>query len=195
MTPPDRVTVRQAEPKDAHAAAEVLRRSITELCVADHRGDLDTIEKWLANKTPQNILAWLANDDNFCVVADENDRLAGIGLLHREGEIRLCYLAPGEQRRGIGKAIYLALEAKAKAWGVHKLRLESTVAARSFYERLGYRAAGAARPGFGVCRTAIPTRRRCKANIKSRSRHRTSSAPARKSSPRFFATTPARRGP
>jgi GNAT superfamily N-acetyltransferase len=150
MTPPDRVTVRQAEPKDAHAAAEVLRRSITELCVADHRGDLDTIEKWLANKTPQNILAWLANDDNFCVVADENDRLAGIGLLHREGEIRLCYLAPGEQRRGIGKAIYLALEAKAKAWGVHKLRLESTVAARSFYERLGYRAAGAARPGFGV---------------------------------------------
>jgi GNAT superfamily N-acetyltransferase len=144
------VSVRQAEPKDAEVAAEVLRRSITHLCTPDHQGDADTIAKWLANKTAKNLLSWLTNDDNFCVVADAKDEVLGVGLLHRSGEIRLCYLAPGAQGRGIGKAICLALEEKAKAWGLRKLSLESTISARPFYERLGYRSAGAAKPGFGI---------------------------------------------
>jgi GNAT superfamily N-acetyltransferase len=146
------VTVRQAEPRDAEVAAEVLRRSITELCTLDHRGDADTIAKWLANKTPQNFRAWLANDDNFCVVAEGNVGLLGVGLVHRSGEIRLCYVLPGAQGQGVGKAIYLALEQRAMEWCLRKLTLESTVSARPFYERLGYRAAGAARPGFGISR-------------------------------------------
>lgn len=144
------VTVRQAEPKDAEAAVEVLRRSITELCTADHHGDADTVANWLANKTPQNFRSWLANDENFCVVAETNNHILGVGLLHRSGEIRLCYLTPGSQRQGIGKAVYLALEEKAKAWGLCKLNLESTVSARTFYESVGYQPAGAPKPGFGI---------------------------------------------
>jgi GNAT superfamily N-acetyltransferase len=144
------VRVRQAERKDTEAAVEVLRRSITELCTPDHRGDADTIARWLANKTPENFLTWLASSDNFCVVAEANDRLVGVGLLHRSGEIRLCYLAPGAQGQGIGKAIYMALEEKAKAWGLSKLTLDSTLSARSFYERLGYGPASVAQPGFGI---------------------------------------------
>ncbi len=142
--------VRRADPRDAQAATDVLRRSITELCVLDHRGDADTLGKWLANKTPQNFLSWLASDDNFCVVAEADSQVVGVGLLHRGGEIRLCYLAPGAQRKGIGKAIYVALEEQAKAWGLRTLRLESTVSARQFYERQGFRSAGIVTPGFGI---------------------------------------------
>jgi GNAT superfamily N-acetyltransferase len=144
------VSVRQAVPEDADAAVTVLRRSITELCIADHRGDAETIAGWLANKTPQNFVAWLRDGDNFCVVAEANDRLSGVGLLHRSGELRLCYLSPGAQGQGTGKAIYVALEEKARAWGLKKLNLESTVAACPFYESLGFRSAGAATPGFGL---------------------------------------------
>jgi len=144
------IAVRQAEPRDAQAAADVLRRSITELCALDHRGDADTLGRWLANKTPQNFLSWLGSDDNFCVVAEANNQVVGVGLLHRSGEIRLCYVAPGAQRKGIGKAIYLALEEQAKAWRLRTLRLESTVSARQFYEALGFRSAGMATPGFGI---------------------------------------------
>jgi len=142
--------VRCARPEDADAAADLLRRSITELCAADHRGDADTLSKWLANKTPSHVLEWLANKDQYCVIAENDSRLLGIGLIHRSGEIRLCYLAPGNQGRGIGKAICLALETQARTWGLRELRLESTLSARSFYERLGYRAAGAATRGFGL---------------------------------------------
>jgi len=144
------IAVRQAEPRDAQAAADVLRRSITELCALDHRGDADTLGRWLANKTRQNFLSWLGSDDNFCVVAEANNQVVGVGLLHRSGEIRLCYVAPGAQRKGIGKAIYLALEEQAKAWRLRTLRLESTVSARQFYEALGFRSAGMATPGFGI---------------------------------------------
>ncbi len=144
------IAVRKAEPKDAETAAEVLRRSITELCALDHHGDADTLAKWLANKTPQNFLSWLAKEDNFCVVAEANGQIVGVGLLHRSGEVRLCYLAPGVQGQGLGKAIHLALEEKARAWGLRRLYLESTVSARLFYERVGYRSAGAAKPGFGI---------------------------------------------
>ena len=144
------IAVRQAQPKDAQQAADVLRRSITELCALDHQGDADTLAKWLANKTPRNFLSWLASDDNFCVVAESDGHVVGVGLVHRSGEIRLCYLAPGAQRQGAGKAIYLALEKQAKLWGLRTLRLESTISARRFYEALGFRPAGMATPGFGI---------------------------------------------
>lgn len=75
------VTVRQAEPRDAENAVAVLRRSITELCVEDHRGDAGTIAKWLANKTPQVLRAWIESGDNFCVVAEADDQVIGVGLI------------------------------------------------------------------------------------------------------------------
>ena len=88
--------------------------------------------------------------DNFFVVAEASDRLLGVGLLHRSGEINLLYLAPNAQRQGMGKAIQLALEEKAQAWGLLELKLDSTALACPFYERLGYISAGAKRPRFGV---------------------------------------------
>jgi GNAT superfamily N-acetyltransferase len=144
------VAVRKAEPRDAEAAAAVLRRSITELCTLDHHGDADTLAKWLANKTARDFLSWLANEDHFCVVADASDQVMGVGLLHRSGEVRLCYLAPGAQGQGLGRAILGMLEEKAREWRLRKLHLESTVSARPFYERVGYRSGGAAKPGFGI---------------------------------------------
>ena len=98
------VAVRKAEPKDAAAAAEVLRRSITELCTLDHHDDAGTLAKWLANKTPRDFLSWLAKEDDFCVVAEANDQIMGVGLLHRSGEVRLCYLAPGGARTRFGQS-------------------------------------------------------------------------------------------
>jgi GNAT superfamily N-acetyltransferase len=144
------IIIRPAKPQDANAAVNVLRRSITELCSSDHRDDAASLAQWLANKTTQNFLAWLADNNNFCFVAEGCDRLLGMGMLGRTGKIHLLYLLPGAQRRGIGKAIYLAMEQQAKTWGLQKLSTESTTTACAFYERMGFTRAGAAVPGFGV---------------------------------------------
>jgi hypothetical protein len=46
------VESRRARVEDAAAACDVMRRSITELCLADHANDPTILEAWLANKTP-----------------------------------------------------------------------------------------------------------------------------------------------
>lgn len=144
------LAVRPAYYEDATAAVQVVRRSIEELCADDHRNDADTLARWLANKTLEHFQSWITNPDNFCVIAEDVGCLQGVGLLHRSGEIRLFYLAPGVQRRGIGKAIHAALENQARNWKLPKLHLDSTFLARPFYEALSYVAAGEPKPRFGV---------------------------------------------
>ena len=45
--------IRDAVAADAPAACDMLRRSIAELCGADHRNDLAILERWFANKAPE----------------------------------------------------------------------------------------------------------------------------------------------
>ncbi len=147
------ISIRVATPADAPEAIDVVRDSITNLCVADHQNDSATLETWLANKTVPSFVSWISNHENFCVGAESDGRLLGVGNVHRRGEILLFYLRPEAQRRGIGRLINASLEAQAAKCGLATLRLESTSAARPFYESLGYRASGSARLCFGVLRT------------------------------------------
>ena len=144
------IVIRAAALADAEPALDVVRRSIRDLCVADHKHDAPTLAKWLENKTLANFNIWLANEKNFCAVAVQADRIVGVAIVNRSGEISLFYLAPDVQRRGIGTQLHAALERAAKAWGLQKLHLESTLAARSFYESLGYVSTGSGKVRFGV---------------------------------------------
>jgi len=74
---------------------KVARSAAANADVADHRNDADTLARWLSNKTPAHFRTWLADSDNHVVVALVDDRLAGVGMLHRSGEIRLFFTAPG----------------------------------------------------------------------------------------------------
>lgn len=145
------ICVRQATPEDAERAIDVVRGSIQVLCQADHGNDPATLARWLANKTPENFVGWLANPDNYCAVA-ARDSIEGVGMLHRSGEIRLFYLAPEAQRHGLGSAIHAALERAALRWGLDTLHLQSTRMACPFYEAMGYVSTGPAVFPFGVLR-------------------------------------------
>jgi GNAT superfamily N-acetyltransferase len=134
---------------------EIVRRSIVELCSDDHHGDEATLSQWLGNKTPAHFRQWIGNQDNHCVVGLLDGALAGVGLLRRSGaartgEILLMYLKPEATRRGLGRAIHAALEARAREWQLAELHLGSTRNARCFYEGLGYRSTGDPRHVVGV---------------------------------------------
>jgi GNAT superfamily N-acetyltransferase len=132
------ITVRQAIGDDAAAACEVLRRSIRELCVADHQNDEKALGAWLENKTIDNVRAWIASPGNYAVVAVRDADICGFALLARDGTLRACYLVPEVQRLGVGKAMLSALEREASRWGLRSVQLESTLGATSFYEYNGY---------------------------------------------------------
>jgi GNAT superfamily N-acetyltransferase len=132
------ITVRTALEEDAVAASEVLRRSIRELCVADHGHDEQVLSAWLANKTPENVRVWIGSPSRFCVVAVDGSTVWGFSMVQRDGEIQLCYLVPEVQYRGAGKLMLRALEGQAARWGLGHVFLTSTVTAKRFYERNGY---------------------------------------------------------
>lgn len=141
---------REAQARDAAAAVEVLRRSIIELCVADHQGDPETLAKWLSNKTEERFRAWIDSPEQYLVVAERAGALCGVGMLGGTGEIQLCYVMPGLASQGVGRALLQALETQAEAWGLSRLQLSSTIGAKRFYERAGYRPTGKPTTGFGI---------------------------------------------
>jgi GNAT superfamily N-acetyltransferase len=131
--------IRTADPEDAAAACETVRRSIIELCSADHADDPAILAAWLANKTPADVRGWIANPDNIILVATEADVILGVGAVTRGGEIILNYVSPDARFRGISKALLGELEAKAAALGNGVCTLTSTLTARAFYVSGGYR--------------------------------------------------------
>lgn len=130
------MNIRRATSADAPAACEVLRRSIAELCEADHHNDPAVLANWLSNKTNENVTRWIAESDFF--VAEEGRRLLGCAAMNRSGKITLNYVSPEARFRGVSKALVAALEATAQRAGLAECRLESTRTALRFYCRLGY---------------------------------------------------------
>ena len=131
--------IRPARAADAAAACGVLRRSIAELCVADHDNDPQFLSRWLANKTPENVAAWIADPGNVVYVAVDDGRIAGVAAMTRAGLVTLNYVSPDFRFRGVSKVLLAALERKAAELGLTQCNLESTKTARRFYEAAGYR--------------------------------------------------------
>ena len=63
-------------------------------------------------------------------------------IKRRDGTVLLCYVAPESQRLGAATRMLAALETAAAGWELQSLQLQSTLTAKSFYERSGYTAAG-----------------------------------------------------
>ena len=146
------VTTRPATDADVDAAVDVLRRSITELCRADHRDDPESLARWLANKTPARLRDWLAKPTLHTIVAEREGSVCGVGMLGADGTLHLCYVHPDHIRCGVGRQLVAALERHARDAGLERVTLDATITAVEFYEALGYRSEGPSTAGFGVAR-------------------------------------------
>jgi GNAT superfamily N-acetyltransferase len=140
--------IRDAHSDDADAACLVVRRSITELCQADHREDAATIALWLANKTAENMRRWICQ--GHVMVAIEGTAIVGVAAMTSSGEITLNYVSPDARFRGVGKALMTGLELQAAALGIDIVTLQSSVTAHRFYLSAGYTDSGPPTKGFGV---------------------------------------------
>ncbi|WOH69772.1 GNAT family N-acetyltransferase [Bradyrhizobium sp. BWA-3-5] len=130
--------IRDAIPEDTAAACAVLRRSIAELCEADHRNDPYTLARWLSNKTHENFRAWVAQTDNSVLVAVEDQHILAVGSITDAGTIGLNYVSPDARFQGVSRALLRALETRAAEKGNNRCNLTSTETARRFYLSNGY---------------------------------------------------------
>lgn len=142
--------IRDAVLDDADAACEAMRRSITELCIADHRNDPVILGRWLGNKTPEIFASWIKQSDNSLLVAVEDGNILGVGSVTNAGTITLNYVLPDARFRGVSRAILSALETRAAERGSTRCTLTSTETARRFYRANGYVEAGSPLGVFGT---------------------------------------------
>jgi GNAT superfamily N-acetyltransferase len=142
--------IRPAVLSDALKACDTLRRSIAELCVADHRGETVVLGRWLANKTPEVFAAWLKDAGNTVLVADHGGLIAAVGAVNDDGEITCNYVSPDFRFRGVSKLILAGLEAVSLTQGNAGTTLFSTKTAHGFYRAAGYRDDGSPFFKFGT---------------------------------------------
>jgi GNAT superfamily N-acetyltransferase len=144
------MNIRDATVEDAAAACHVLRRSISELCVADHGNDPEILRRWLANKTPEIVASWIAQPKSSLLLAVEVETILGVASITDAGEITLNYVSPDARFRGVSRALLRDLEARARERGNTRCHLVSTETARRFYRACGYVEDGMREGRFGT---------------------------------------------
>ena len=137
----------------------MLRRSISELCVADRGNDPAILAAWLRNKTPEIVAGWASQPENSLLVAVEGEAILAVGSVTDAGEITLNYVAPNARFRGVSRALLSALEARAVQRGNIRCTLTSTETAHHFYQSRGYVDDGPPAGKFGTS-SSYPMSRR-----------------------------------
>jgi GNAT superfamily N-acetyltransferase len=136
-------------PSAAEAACHVVRQSITRCCVADHANDPSILATWLANKTPENLAAWITAPGAAAWGAYRGETMVGFALL-TQASLALCYLLPEALHQGVGRGLLQNAEAHARKAGVTALALDSTRTAEAFYRRNGFEPVGAPQAWAGL---------------------------------------------
>ena len=130
----DALTIRPATPADVAALSELIRRTVRRSNAADYAAPV--VELIAANHAPDKVAQRLVERDVF--VCLEGHRIVGtIGL--ESDKLRSLFVEPDLQGRGVGARLVAHLEAHARQAGVAELHLSSSITARGFYQRLGYR--------------------------------------------------------
>jgi len=130
--------VRLAKEDDARDAVALLKQSIIELCVEDHKNDENTISDWVRNKTVETWVSWVRNPAAMVYVCVSERDIVGVCMMNNGGEILLNYVHPEMRFQGVSKNMLNAMEADAFRLGLRSCTLESTRTAKSFYEAHGY---------------------------------------------------------
>jgi putative acetyltransferase len=97
----------------------------------------EEIHAWSVPRKPENYEESIRSKEFF--VAEDESGVVGFGVLNQKiAEVEAVYVTPGAVRRGIGLALLRKLEERARARGLHRLRLNASLNAVSFYEKAGY---------------------------------------------------------
>jgi putative acetyltransferase len=99
----------------------------------------EQVEAWAATASPARIAARCEDGRVVLVAVDERDRPLGYGDLEADGHLDFLYCAPEAEGKGIGSALYRALEKRARLQGIASIHVEASELARPLFERNGFR--------------------------------------------------------
>ena len=117
----------------AEGISAVILDSLRTTNAKDYASDI--IESIARNFSPLRVEALLGKRD--VIVALLGGRVIGTAGL--DGDVvRTVFVAPDAQRRGVGRSLMQELEHRARAKGITKLSVPSSITAERFYSKLGF---------------------------------------------------------
>jgi GNAT superfamily N-acetyltransferase len=128
------VPIRPAQIEDAAALHELHTASVRAICSTCYAPE--TIDGWLLNRNPEGYFPPILRGEIF--IAEQGAQIVGFGEAV-PGTVIAIYVHPSAVGRGIGSALLAQALAVASHGHNGPVRLESTLNARSFYERFGFR--------------------------------------------------------
>ncbi len=135
--------LRRAIHSDAEGIIQVHVRSIREICGKDYTSE--QIEAWAGRKFKPEL--WVqAIDRDFIWVVEHECKVTGFGHLavmdEKFCEVMGLYFIPPAIGQGLGKKMFLEFKNIAVQHNLKRMRLHSTVTAKSFYESVGFLQSG-----------------------------------------------------
>ncbi|WP_448680076.1 GNAT family N-acetyltransferase [Pseudomonas nicosulfuronedens] len=128
------LVIRQAHSDDAEAISQVIVAAVRESNGTDYPASV--IESVVMNFAPERVIELL--EQRLVFVALMDGKIVGTGALDGNA-VRSLFVAPQQQRNGIGQALMARIEKAALARGVEVLLVPSSLTAEHFYTCLGYR--------------------------------------------------------
>lgn len=89
--------------------------------------------------------SWISEDDFWVAEAPDGSLVGCIRLSRDEvsgGELETCFVAPDFKGKGVGRALFNALESRARKIGLRHIELDADPFAERFYARMGFATTG-----------------------------------------------------
>ena len=127
------IVIRYATAADAEAVHEIVLQALRETNARDYPSSvIDRLVLTLPDKVASNLETWCA------FVAIVNGQVVGTGSLNGQ-TVSSVYVHPDHQRRGIATKLMDAVENAANARSQRTLSVQSSVTAKAFYARRGFK--------------------------------------------------------
>lgn len=136
-TPGPAVTIRPFRQGDAEDVAVVMHRSVREAALSDYTEE--QVRAWApAPPTAGTVARWAEGGRRMLVAADEDGRVVGWVDWTADGYIDHLFCAPEVVGRGVGSALYEALEREARHAGTPRLTVHASELARRLFSAKGF---------------------------------------------------------
>ncbi|WP_025734014.1 GNAT family N-acetyltransferase [Carnimonas nigrificans] len=129
--------IRPFELADAGALADIFHASVREAGIHDYSPE--QVEAWSPSRPDPGTYVRKANSRTILVAVATNGRVIGYGDIELNGHIDHLYVSPDRVGKGVGSALYAALEDIARKAGITCLFVEASEAAKRLFERRGFR--------------------------------------------------------
>jgi GNAT superfamily N-acetyltransferase len=128
------IEIRKFKDKDALAASNLIKRTLFE---ENSKFYPKSVIEYMCNEFSPEFLIKLSKDRDFLVATEKSKIIGTITIIN--DYVGTLFVNPAYHNKGIGTKLMEKIENLAKEKKIQKLRLNSSINAVDFYEKLGYK--------------------------------------------------------